>query len=81
VFSAGLEDYLQHLVRVLTRIREVDLKLKPAKATLPRMKLGYLVTCEGLKPTQEHLKVQFQSSLIPLPSKYCNMPFLGLTSY
>ena len=69
VFSASLEDHLQHLERVLTRIREVGLKLKPAKCHFAKNEvhyLGYLVTREGLKPTQEHLRAV---SEFPVPTE------------
>ena len=81
VFSANLEDHLDHLQRVLTRIGEVGLKLKPVKCHSGKDEveyLGYLVTQEGLKPTKNHLKA---ISEFPVPTNIKELQqFVGLTS-
>ena len=52
VFSRSLEDHLNHLRMVITRLVEVGLKLKPTKCHFARRELEYLghvVTRDGLK--------------------------------
>ena len=82
VFSASLDDHLNHLQRVLNRISEVGLKLKPAKCHFAKEEvqyLGYLVTREGLRPTEDHLKAV---SEFPVPKNIKEVrQFLGLASY
>ena len=51
VFSSTLEDHLQHLRLVLERLKEVNLKLKPAKCRFARKEveyLGHILTPDGL---------------------------------
>ena len=53
VFSRTLEEHLDHLQRVIIRLQEVGLKLKPAKCHFAREQveyLGHLITRSGLKP-------------------------------
>ena len=59
VFSRTLEDHFHHLDLVLRRLAEVNLKLKPSKCRFLRRKvefLGYVVSPEGLKASQQHVK-------------------------
>ena len=52
VFSRTMEEHLVHLQAVIKRIKEAELKLKPAKCHFARQEveyLGHLVTPEGLK--------------------------------
>ena len=53
VFSATLEEHLEHLCQVITRLKEVVLKLQPAKCCFVRKEvryLGHVITLKGLKP-------------------------------
>ena len=52
VFSATLQDHLSHLRKVMERLREVNLKLKPAKCKFVRESveyLGHVITASGLQ--------------------------------
>ena len=51
VYSKTLEEHLQHLSMVLDRLREVNLKLQPAKCHFFRQSvefLGHILTPQGL---------------------------------
>ena len=53
IFSRTLEEHLVHLQRVIERVVEVGLKLKPSKCKFVRKELeylGHIVSQEGLKP-------------------------------
>ena len=53
VFSETMQDHLVHLRRVLDRIAQAGLKLRPAKCHLVRQEvdyLGHVITPEGLLP-------------------------------
>ena len=53
VFSATLEEHLEHLRQVITRMKNVGLKLQPTKCRFVRKEvryLGHVITPEGLKP-------------------------------
>jgi len=52
IFSQTLEEHLSHLQKVIQRLTEVGLKLKPAKCQFARTvveHLGHLITPNGLK--------------------------------
>jgi hypothetical protein len=52
VFSRTLDDHLEHLGRVIRRIQEAGLKLKPSKCHFLRTEvecLGHMITPQGLK--------------------------------
>ena len=58
VFSKTLEEHLLHLERVLKRIIDVGLKLKPAKCQFFRQEveyLGHTITLSGLKTSNRHV--------------------------
>ena len=53
VFSSTLPEHIEHLQKVMSRLREVNLKLNPAKCKFVRKEVDYLVhviTAGGLKP-------------------------------
>ena len=53
VFSPTLPEHIEHLQKVISRLREVNLKLNPAKCKFMRKEvdyLGHVITAEGLKP-------------------------------
>ena len=80
VFSETMEDHLQHLRKVLMRLGEFSLKLKPSKCHFLRESveyLGHLITAEGLKPNPKQVEavVRFPSSVTSFRQS------LGLTSY
>ena len=82
VFSRTLEDHLEHLCRVIQRIREAGLKMKPSKCSFIGEEveyLGHIVTPEGLK-TNGRLTTAVAE--FPKPQSLPEVRrFLGLTSY
>ena len=82
VFSSTLEEHLEHLKLVISRLVEAGLKLKPAKCHFARAEveyLGHLVTPSGLKPTALHIR-----TVRGFPTPKCPKElrqFLGLASY
>ena len=82
VFSRTWEDHLQHLRLLMSRLEEVGLKLKPSKCHFAKREveyLGFMVTPEGLKPTQRHTS-SISSYPVPINLKELRQ-FLGLASY
>ena len=82
VFSRTLDDHLLHLQRVIERIVEVGLKLKPSKCKFIQKELEYLghvVSCEGLKTTPRLVEAVER---YPTPQTVQETRrFLGLSSY
>ena len=82
VFSSSLSDHFDHLQKVLSRLKSVNLKLKPSKCQFMRKKvdyLGHVITCNGLRPIARITEVilNFQR-----PDDIGAMRrFLGLASY
>ncbi len=59
VFSATLEDHIQHLEQVINPLLEVGLKLRPNKCKFIRQEvncLGFVLTPFGLKTSEEHVR-------------------------
>ena len=53
VFSKTLPEHLNHLRRVIDRLRSANLKLKPSKCKFVRKEveyLGHVITSAGLQP-------------------------------
>ena len=82
VFSKTLEEHLLHLERVLKRIIDVGLKLKPAKCQFFRQEveyLGHTITPLGLKTSNRHVTAVDQ---FPTPTHIREVRrFLGMVSY
>ena len=82
IFSPTLCDHLQHLRRVIDRLREVNLKLKPTKCKFVRESvdyLGHVITATGLQ-TNPRLTDAVQK--FPRPENVHDVwRFLGMTSY
>jgi hypothetical protein len=82
IHSKNWEDHLQHLGAVLSRLREINLKLNPSKccfATKSIVFLGHVVNKEGTKldPSKIDAVLHF-----PKPKTVTNArSFLGLTGY
>ena len=58
VYSQTLEKHLVHLSKVMDKLREVNLKLKPGKCQFVRKSvkfLGHLLTIEGLQPNPKQV--------------------------
>ena len=82
VFSETLNDNLEHLRKVITRIQSVGLKLKPAKCRFACREVKYLrhlITPSGLKPSEE-LVASVREFPRPRNLKELHR-FLGLTLY
>ena len=82
VFSRTLEEHMTHVQRVLERIKQAGLKLKPSKCFFARREveyLGHLVTPEGLKTNPKLIEAIKQ---FPRPTDVSGVRrFLGLASY
>ncbi len=76
------EDHLQHLGAVLSRLREVNLKLNPSKCCFAAENivfLGHVVSKEGTKPDPGKIDAVLR---FPEPKTVTNVKsFLGLTGY
>jgi len=82
IHSENWEDHLRHLGAVLSRLREVNLKLNPSKccfATESIVFLGHVVSKEGTKPNPGKIDAVLR---FPEPKTVTNVrSFLGLTGY
>jgi len=82
IHSENWEDHLRHLSAVLSRLREVNLKLNPSKccfATKSIVFLGHVVSKEGTKPDPGKIDAVLR---FPEPKTVTNVrSFLGLTRY
>ena len=82
VFSRTLEEHIEYLKLVITRLQEAGLKLKPSKCHFIREEveyLGHVITPQGLKPTQ---KLTAAVAEFPVPKDLQELRrFLGLSSY
>ncbi len=57
IYSKTLEEHLEHIEKVLRKLIEVGLKLKPEKFHFIRKEVGFLghvITPDGLKTSQQH---------------------------
>ena len=82
VYSRTLEKYLNHLSKVMDRLREVNLKLQPAKCYFCKQTvefLGHVLTPQGLLPNP---KCVTAVQNFPVPSNVTELrQILGLASY
>ena len=82
VLSSTLEEHLEHLQRVVDRLLEVNLKLKPSKCKFVREEveyLGHVITAGGLK-TNPRLTDAVQK--FPRPENLQELRrFIGMSSY
>ncbi len=73
---------MEHIQRVLNRLIEVGLKLKPSKCQFLRREvefLGHIITPNGLKTSQHHISA---ITHLPVPQNVSEIRhFMGLTSY
>jgi len=78
VHSECWEDHLQHLEAVLSKLREVNLKLNPGKCCFAARSitfLGHVVSHEGTRPDPNKIAAVVLKSVTNVGS------FLGLTGY
>ena len=82
VFSQTIEDHLDKLREVFSRLRDAGLKIKPTKCHLLQRSvhyLGHVVSAEGIKTDPEKIR---SVSDWPTPSNRKELKqFLGLVSY
>ena len=82
VFSRTLSEHTEHLKKVLQRLIDVGLKLKPTKCRFIRQEvdfLGHVITPQGLKTSQHHIAAVTE---FPVPQSVTEVrQFMGLTSY
>ena len=82
IYSKDIEEHLMHLSQVLSRLKEVGLKLNPKKCHFTCHSvtyLGHTITPSGLKPNSDHL-VAVKEFLVPKDIKNLKR-FLGLCSF
>ena len=82
IFSDTLQQHIQRLEEVLSRIRGACLKLKPAKCHLFKSEvafLGHILSADGVKPNEENI----QKILAWEPPKTAKQvqSFLGMANY
>jgi hypothetical protein len=82
IHSVEWNDHLQHLDTVLSRLREVNLKLNPSKCCFAAgsiVFLGHVVSKEGTRPDPNKVDAVRK---FPVPTTVMNViSFLGLTGY
>jgi len=82
IHNIAWQDHLQHLGTVLSRLREVNLKLNPSKCCFAAgsiVFLGHVVSREGTKPDPNKID---DVRKFPVPTNITNVrSFLGLTGY
>ncbi len=82
IHSENWEDHLRHLEAVLSKLREVNLKLNPSKCCFAARSiafLGHVVGHEGTKPDPSKIDAVVQ---FPIPKTVTDVrSFLGLTGY
>jgi len=82
VHSENWEDHLRHLEVVLSKFREVNLKLNPGNCCFAAESivfLGYMVSEEGTKPNPKKIDAVLR---FPEPTTVTSVrSFLGLTGY
>jgi hypothetical protein len=82
VHSEGWHDHLQHLGAILSKLREVNLKLNPSKCCFAAgsiVFLGHVISKEGARPDPGKIHAVRQ---FPAPTTITNVrSFLGLTGY
>jgi len=82
ITRASLEDHLEKLREVLTRLQEAGLKVNARKSKFcgkETQYLGYVLTTDGIKPQQK--KVQAVLALIPPTGVKDLHRFLGMVQY
>jgi len=82
IWASSFEDHLLRLTRVLQRLRDANLKLKPSKCRLFQHKVGFLghvVSAAGIEPDPEKIKCVAEW---PVPCSLTAVrAFTGLASY
>ena len=82
IYSKAIEEHLVHLSQVLSRMKEVGLKLNPKKCHFTCNQvtyLGHTITPSGLKPNSDHL-MAVENFPVPKDIKSLKQ-FLGLSSF
>ncbi|KAH7697125.1 gagpol and env protein precursor [Aphelenchoides avenae] len=82
IATKTLEEHLQVLEKVLTKLREYNLRLKPKKCAFLKTEtafLGHVISAEGLKTDAEKIE---KLLAFPVPMNPTDMrSFLGLANY
>ena len=82
IYSRTLEEYRQHLKKVLSKIRQHQLKLKPEKCEWIKTELkfvGHIVNREGILPDPENIR-KIQKASPPTNVSEVRQ-FIGMSSY
>ena len=83
VVSASLEDHMRDVGRVLDKLSEAGLWLKPSKYSFTRKKvdyLGFTISAEGVYPNDAKVKA-ITESLTPTDSSTSVKRFLGMLNF
>ena len=81
IFSRTLQEHIEHLEKVPSRLVEAGLKLKPSKCQFIREVdfLGHVITPQGLKTSNQHITAITE---FPVPTNVTEVrQFMGLASY
>lgn len=82
VYSANLDEHLQHLKIVFDRLRKANLKMKPSKCkfVVPQVEfLGHIISEQGIKPNADKIRVICD---LKVPTTVRGVrSFLGMASY
>ena len=82
IFSRSLEEHLDHIEQVLSRLQSAGLKLQPSKCQFMCQQveyLGHLIMPHGLQPNPERVRAITD---FPAPMSTTQVrQFIGLTSY
>ena len=69
VYSETFEDHLDHLQRVISRLQNAGLKLKPTKCYFIQQQveyLGHVITPQGISPNPARLQAVQDYPILPL---------------
>ena len=82
ITKGSLDDHLETLSVVLTRLQEAGLKINAAKSNLCTLEtecLGYILTRDGIKPQPSKVQVMLALELPRNVKELCR--FLGMVQY
>ena len=82
IYSRTFEEHLIHLIKVLQRLREANLKIKPQKCEFGKQEvrfLGFTINKQGIKPNEDKVEA-IKNYPRPRNAKEVKR-FLGMASY
>ena len=82
IYSRTFDEHITHLVKVLQRLREANLKIKPRKCEFGKQEvrfLGFTINKDGIKPNEDKVEA-IKNYPRPRNAKQVKR-FLGMASY